>query len=669
MTRSGDVIQKVKPCFLMSPLSVAQYLDPRLTRFDTVIFDEGSQVRPEDGIGAILRGLQLVVAGDTRQLPPTSFFDSFTDDEDEEQYEVGASDVESILHQARRSFSSKRLKWHYRSRHESLIAVSNKEFYENSLLIYPSPFASEDSLGLSFRHIADGVYDRGKSRCNRIEARAVAQAVVEHFRVTPDLSLGVGTFSSAQQTAVHEEIETILREQPELEDQFVRNDGENFFVKNLETIQGDERDVIFLSICYGFDQMGKLSTNFGPLNKIGGERRLNVLITRARRKSVVFSNFRAQDLPIKSNSPKAIRALKVFLEYAESGRLTEQEIVGEDTDSPFEDSVLDFLRSYGHEVRKQVGTAGFRIDLAIVNPESPGRYLLGVECDGAMYHSSRMARERDRLRQDILENMGWKNRLYRIWSTDWFMNKAVAQRRLLEAIEAVRTIPYEMDMPASSHAVSDIVGSKSETVDPATISNDAPPIESSSSQSRDGLFQPYVACNSLDISTSGEILAVPPGELADGVRQIVSIEHPIHRDEVVDRLRTFFGKGKAGSKIQKHIDNGITIAESKGWLVRDGEYLLDPANNEIRSRSRASRANPRIGTIYPGEIEGGILLLIERHFGLSREAIVTEVAREFGFRRKGTTIQESLTTRLDSLIKREVIEVDSNGIHLLAGKA
>jgi hypothetical protein len=341
LSHVGGLIQKIKPCFMMSPLSIAQFCEPRTARFDVIVFDEASQVRPEDALGALLRGNQAVVIGDTRQLPPTSFFDHLVDatDDDDEEHTVSVADMESILHQCRRSFPTKTLRWHYRSKHESLIAVSNQEFYDNHLLIYRSPIDTAAHIGVQFVHLPQAIYDRGRSSVNREEARAVVQAALEHYRQFPDKSLGVGTFNIKQQQAILDEVELQLRLHPEMEDCFASTREEHFFVKNLETIQGDERDVIFLSVGFGFDASGRLSRNFGPLNHEGGERRLNVLITRARERCVVFSNFRASDLALDASAPFGVRALKVFLDYAENRRLHSIEVTGGDTDSLFEEAV------------------------------------------------------------------------------------------------------------------------------------------------------------------------------------------------------------------------------------------------------------------------------------------------------------------------------------------
>ena len=434
LEKAGGMIKQIKPCFMMSPLSIAQYLDPtnEELQFDVVIFDEASQVKPEDALGAFMRGKTAVVMGDTQQLPPTSFFDQMSDADSDEE-EATSLDMESILHLCKLSFPVKMLKWHYRSRHESLITVSNREFYDDDLLVYPSPSHSDPELGLKFHYNPNTQYLRGASSKNPLEAKDVVEEIFNHFEKYGDTkSLGVGTFSVAQKNAILEELEVKRKEHPEYEPLFSDNKDERFFVKNLETIQGDERDVILISVGYGYDQDGKMSLNFGPLNQDGGERRLNVLITRAREKCVVFSNFKAYDMNLTANPPYGVKSLKEFLEYAENLTLGTH-AVDEYSKEPFEDAIASFLEENGYTVDRQIGCAGFRVDLAIVDDENPGKYILGITTDGKMYASSKVARDRDRLREQVLTGLGWK--LYHLWSTDWYRNRDLGRKKLLESIE------------------------------------------------------------------------------------------------------------------------------------------------------------------------------------------------------------------------------------------
>lgn len=437
LEKAGGTIKKIKPIFMMSPLSIAQYLDPTNPKlqFDVVIFDEASQVKPEDALGAFMRGKTAVVMGDTQQLPPTSFFDQMTDSEGGEEVAT-ALDMESILHLCKLSFPVKMLKWHYRSRHESLINISNREFYDNELLVYPSPSHNDPELGLKFHYNPNTAYHRGNSSANPKEAKDVVKEIFKHFAKYGDKkSLGVGTFSVAQKNAILEELEIERKAHPEFEPLFSDKKPERFFVKNLETIQGDERDVILISVGYGYDTEGKMSLNFGPLNQDGGERRLNVLITRAREKCVVFTNFKAHDMHLTANPPFGVKSLRNFLEYAENIQLNNQ-MREEIESSPFEDAIYKFLVNNGYNVDKQVGCAGFRVDLAVIDDENPGRYILGIECDGRIYASSKVARDRDRLRDQVLNGLGWN--IYHLWSTDWYRNRELAKNKLIETIEKTK---------------------------------------------------------------------------------------------------------------------------------------------------------------------------------------------------------------------------------------
>ncbi len=440
MTKAGNVILAIKPVLMMSPLSVAAYLAPGGAVFDLVVFDEASQVKPVDALGALVRASQAVVVGDDRQLPPTSFFDA-TIQVDGDDGANATSDIESILGLFRSQGAvQSMLRWHYRSRHESLIAVSNHEFYDDKLVVFPSPDGDIRELGLVYHQVADGIYDRGRSRRNEREASVVAQAVMDHARAQlakPSVdqhTLGVAAFSVAQMEAILDHLERHRRMDDSCEAFFHGHPHEPFFVKNLENVQGDERDVIFISVGYGRNAEGAVAMDFGPVNRDGGERRLNVLITRARRRCEVFTNLTADDIDLERSKQRGVRALKAFLAYAQTGSLDLPTVSDRDDESPFEDAVFRALTARGYQVSRQVGTGGFYIDLAVKDPEKPGRYLLGIECDGATYHRARSARDRDRLRQQVLEGLGWK--MHRIWSTSWFRHEDREIARLTEAIQA-----------------------------------------------------------------------------------------------------------------------------------------------------------------------------------------------------------------------------------------
>lgn len=440
--RAGGAIQSLKPCLMMGPQAVAQFLPPGLFHFDLVVMDEASQMRPEDALGAIARGEQIVVVGDPKQLGPTSFFDTQSDDDDDDIDEAAAMQAqtekeamesaevlplgasvlqksESILLAAARRFPTRMLRWHYRSRYPELIAFSNQEFYGGDLILFPHPGSDDGPHGLNFCGVDHGIYS---GRTNAKEAIAIVTAVRSHAADAPEKSLLVATMNQPQRELIDTLLQEAEKDDPSLASFRKRHDGtlEPFAVKNLENVQGDERDVVFISVTYGPDAAGALQQNFGPINKLGGERRLNVLFTRAKDRLDVFCSFDPTRLHVNEESPRGLMVLRDFLRYAKERTLAGGRFANREPDSDFEIEVAARLRGHGLEVHPQVGVAGYFLDMAVVHPDRPGCYLLAIECDGATYHSAKSARDRDRLRQGVLEGLGWS--FHRIWSTDWFRN-------------------------------------------------------------------------------------------------------------------------------------------------------------------------------------------------------------------------------------------------------
>ena len=429
--RSGRALLELKPCWMMSPLAVAQYLH-RGMKFDLVVIDEASQMTPENAVGALSRAAQAVVVGDTKQLPPTSFFQKVLDDSHTE--DDLREDSESILDMANVAFMPVRqLRWHYRSRHSALIQFSNQWMYKGELTIFPSAQEDHPDLGVELIEVP-GAY---KSRRNEIEARAIVRAAMHHMVHRPELSLGICTMNSDQKELILEEFERERDRNAKVQAFVEKWDEENdaleeFFVKNLETIQGDERDVMMISTLYGPEMPGgKVLQRFGPINSAHGHRRLNVLFTRAKRKIITFTSMKPTDILVDDSKNLGVRMFRAWLEYSKTGHIPEMAGQQGETESPFEDYVATQIERLGCEVVPQVGVAGFRIDLGIRHPDWPYGYILGVECDGAAYHSSKSSRDRDRLRQEVLEGLGW--RLHRIWSTDWFRNP----RKEIEVLKEV----------------------------------------------------------------------------------------------------------------------------------------------------------------------------------------------------------------------------------------
>lgn len=488
MSRIPDALTKLTPCLLMSPLSIAQYLAPGASTFDLVIFDEASQIPVWDAVGAMARGKQVVMVGDPKQLPPTSFFDraeSTADDEDVE------ADLESILDECiSANLPTRHLNWHYRSRHESLIAFSNQRYYESKLVTFPSPVTTDQAVKL--KAIA-GVYEKGGSRTNPVEARALVADLISKLRSPgfreSKMTMGVVTFNGEQQKLIEDLLDDARRKDPSLEPYFADSEIEPVFVKNLESVQGDERDIIYFSITYGRDAAGVVSMNFGPLNRQGGERRLNVAVTRARHELCVFASLRPEQMDLARTQANGVRDLKHFLEFAERGpralvEATPGSVGG--FDSPFEEAVSAALVKKGWQVHTQVGVSAFRIDLGVVDPDAPGRYLCGVECDGATYHRSATARDRDKLRELVLRGLGWE--ILRIWSTDWWidaqgtaeriharLNDLLAFSRAKRAAEDAAQEEARLLADAATAQVIAIVHADllAESVEPVTSANDA----------------------------------------------------------------------------------------------------------------------------------------------------------------------------------------------------
>lgn len=681
MDRAGAAVQAIKPVFMMSPMSVATFIPPGALEFDLVIFDEASQVKPVDAFGAMLRGQQAVVVGDSKQLPPTSFFDTLTHGEEAEEDESVTSDIESILGLMSASNAPQRmLRWHYRSRHESLIAVSNHEFYENRLVIFPSPDHSRERLGLVLHHLPDTVYGRGGSRTNPGEADVVAAAVLRHARSSPDRTLGVAAFSQPQAEAIITRVEALRREDPSCEAFFAAHPHEPFFVKNLENVQGDERDVIYISVGYGRDAGGYVSMNFGPLNGSGGERRLNVLITRARLRCEVFTNLTADDLDLSRTGSRGVLALKRFLRYAATGILDVPRATGRAADSPFEESVAAALRSAGYEVVPQVGSAGFFIDLAIVDSERPGRYLLGIECDGASYHSARSARDRDRLRQQVLEGLGWK--IHRVWSTDWFRHQERELRRLVTAIEHAKAAGVERAEPASSAASATVIDRISTPPIPAPpqVSGNAEVLArlravATGSQATHAGAAPappasqYVlATPSLRVQVS-EVHEMPLGEAARLVQEVVEVESPVHISEVIRRVTEGTGAARAGNRIRSTILAGVTRQERSGALRREGDFLWMPAlaDAPVRDRSQLPGQYKQLSLIAPQEIEQALLLVIAGGFGMQRDEAIDRAARLLGFQRVTAGMEMAVGAAVDNLLAAGRLETRNGQLFVVEG--
>ena len=643
MAKAGRAMQAIKPVFMMSPMSIANYLPPGAMKFDLVIFDEASQVKPVDALGAILRGKQLVVVGDSKQMPPTRFFDSIGGREDADEDDNQLADLESILGTMTGQRAPQRmLRWHYRSRHESLIAVSNQEFYDGKLVIFPNSNPADPALGIKYHYLPDTIYERGQSSANPLEARAVAEAAFRHARECPELTLGVAAFSVKQMQAVLDEVERMRMEDNSCEEFFGAHEHEPFFVKNLENVQGDERDVIFISVGYGRDENGKVSMNFGPLNSDGGERRLNVLITRARRRCEVFTNLRALDIDLARTSSRGVAVFKNYLHHAETGLLESSTETTGGVSTLFEEEVAEFLRQAGHSVQMKVGTAGFFIDLAIANPAQSGAYLLGIECDGPEYNRARTARDRDRLRQQVLEGLGW--RVHRLWSVEWFAHPKEEQARLLAAVEAARD-GKPVAVAEASENMDRLRGKRLEELRTIRREATSAKLTGAMSQLAYKIAKPGIRLG------KKELIDQPAEKLAEWVTEIVQVESPVHRDEVYERLFKAAGK-RPGARNAEAFEKGLVQAVAGQAVRQEGDFLFDAAATEVvvRDRRKLDSSDRKFELVADAELDAAILLAVGQSYGIEAEDISIASTRLLGFDRTLEPMRQRVDERVAAML-------------------
>ncbi len=656
LAETPGVAPYLKPCFLMSPLSVAQYLDAEQTDFDIVVFDEASQIPTWDAIGAIARGKQLIVVGDPKQLPPTNFF-SRMDGDDGVFNQNQIEDLESILDECLGSgLKVYNLLWHYRSRKEGLIAFSNYHYYANELHTFPSPHS--ENVGVSLVPVPQGFYDKGKSRTNRAEAQAITKEILQRLTDpnTAHMSIGVVTFSQAQQNLIMDLLDEARRENPAIEEHFGEDAEEPVFVKNLENVQGDERDVILFSICYGPDQAGRLSMNFGPLNRDGGERRLNVAVTRAKHEVVIFSTLRSEEIDLTRTRATGAAHLKSYLEYAERGpaaiAANIESAHTEDYDSVFEKEVAEFLRSKGYIVHTQIGCSGYRIDLAIVHPDAPGHYLLGIECDGATYHRAATARDRDRLRQAVLEGLGW--RIYRIWSTDWWRNSKNAKEDLLAEVEAAIEVPPQRETRPAPEP-------KESKPEPQVIdqyaSKIAAPTQETSPRKKD-----YPNITLIPHGPQEDFYEIRSrAAIRAQIARIIRDEGPITTNLIVRRVSQEWGFNRVASKIREIVHSNLPPRPSKSACKASETYWPESIDAKTYSEYRVAERDIRKFEDVPlEEICNAALDTLEKYITYPIEDFAAEVARHFGFNRVTKSTAQTVESAIQEMLRTGLITINEN---------
>lgn len=673
-----NLLPRLCPCLLMSPLSVAQYLDAETEPFDLVVFDEASQIPVWDAVGAMARGKDVVVVGDSKQLPPTSFFEKVAGDDDEEVGEDDVEDLESVLDECVGADVARlTLDWHYRSRHEALIAFSNHHYYGGRLLVFPSPARDIAGLGVRWREVPDGFYDTGGSRTNRREAEEVVAEIMRRLRdpVLSKFSIGVVTFSAAQQTCVEDLLDAARAGDPEVAAFFGDEVDEPVFVKNLENVQGDERDVMLFSIGYGPDRQGRVYMRFGPLGRPGGDRRLNVAITRARRELIVFSTLRPEQIDLSRVRWDGVRHLKTFLDYAARGTRAIDEAVtlgaARDFDSPFEADVCQALTARGWNLVPQVGCSGYRIDLGVLDPEEPGRFLAGIECDGATYHRAATARDRDRLREEVLRGLGWE--ILRIWSSDWWQFRERELDRIQGELERLLRAPREPvtveppEAPAAGAAQAVVaagaeaaleVASAKEAASPVPVEASAAPDPSPVAAPSRTVGRPYEAWEPVGRHPAESFLAASSTRvIQDAVTAMLAVEAPASRHRVALAVLGLFGKKRAGKKLVARFEKAVGSMPKDRRPVLRGEIMWradqDPDSYPgYRVAGESPQSQRRAEELPPEEVANAAAEVLGEAVAMPEEDLRRECIRRLGFGRTGGKLEAAAAAGLDCLEAR-----------------
>ena len=628
-----DLLHRMCPCMLMSPISVAQYIEADSAKFDLVIFDEASQMPTCEAVGAIARGKSIIVVGDPNQLPPTTFFDCNVYDEDNAHIE----DLESVLDDCLAlSLPSKHLRWHYRSRHESLISFSNVRYYDGKLHTFPSPDDLETKI--RYQHV-DGVYERGGSRQNKAEAAAVIQEIKRRLEdpALSKMSIGVVTFNSNQQSLLEDMLNDLFVKNPDLE-QIALENKEPIFIKNLENVQGDERDVILFSIGYGQDKQGKITLNFGPLNRDGGWRRLNVAVSRARYEMMVFSTLKSDQIDLKRTSAEGVVGLKDFLEYAESGKMLEHgRLSGGSQDGVVED-VARAIRERGYQVKTNLGSSGFKVDIGVVNPDNDSSYALGILCDGYNYMSSRSARDREIVQVNVLKDLGWK--VVRVWAMDWWTNRDGVIAELISKIEEAISGEYEEESYALEEPVRaceepdcDEVVSCAENIVPYEFTI----LETISPQVEDVIAGYYDIC------------------IKELVKQVIRTEAPITKELLCKRVLRSLNISRMGPRVALRMQTILEGLDLKKTVDVGDVYWTDEQIPEEYQLIRSS--NEREAMYIPfEEAKNAAIHVLDQQGAQPMDSLIREMSKLFGYSRVGDNVYMAMMQGIDLAARRSLID-------------
>lgn len=625
-----NLLSRLTPCMLMSPISVAQYFEADGEKFDLVIFDEASQMPTCEAVGAIARGTNVIVVGDPKQMPPTSFFSVNNIDEDN----LDKEDLESILDDCLSlSMPSQYLLWHYRSRHESLIAFSNAKFYDNKLLTFPS--IDDITSRVQFVHVA-GHYDKGKTRQNRFEARAIVDEII--FRLSDPIlqkkSIGVVTFSSVQQGLIEDMLTEVFATRPDLEKKALEAE-ESLFIKNLENVQGDERDVILFSVCYGPDETGRLSLNFGPINREGGWRRLNVAVSRARHEMKVFSTLKSDQINLNRSGSEGVAALKAFLSYAEKGKevLPIPSVSKMEKESGFEHIIADDIREAGYTVHTNIGCSDYKIDIAVVDKTNPSKYILGILTDGKNYFRANTSKDREIIQLDVLKALGWN--IHKVWSTEWWEHPGKVKADIRAAIAGAEEGNAEIELPLPV-SESQTLNSSSTAVTPQISAG-----------------VDYVICHLETVRTkSSDEFLLPQNQMLinSQILKVLSVESPISKNLICRRILSAWNISRMGSRVTSHFQQLFANAGIKAVSSGGNEFFWK--NPELIShykeyRIPVSDAEKREAEdIPPQEVSNAIREVLRNQISLTQNDLVRETAKLFGFARTGGNVEAAMMAGL-----------------------
>lgn len=654
-----NLLPRLTPCMLMSPISVAQYFDANAAKFDLVVFDEASQMPTCEAVGAIARGTSVIVVGDPKQMPPTNFFT--TNNVDEENIEK--EDLESILDDCLAlSMPSHHLLWHYRSKHESLIAFSNARYYENKLFTFPS--TDDLSSKVTFVKV-QGYYDKGRTRQNHAEGKAIVDEIVRRLS-DPTLSkksLGVVTFSSVQQILIDDMINEVFALRPDLE-RIALECPEPLFIKNLENVQGDERDVILFSIGYGPGEDGKVTLNFGPINRDGGWRRLNVAVSRARYEMKVFSTLTSDQIDLNRTGSEGVAGLKAFLAYAEKGKqaLPVRALKSDKTSSGFEYFLAAEIRKHGYEVHTHIGCSEYKIDICVVNPRNPSRYLLAILGDGKTYHAAKTSSDREIVQVEVLKMLGWN--IFKVWSTAWWENP---DKVLNDILSAIHKAEEGISIESKSVTFEDPIDVQL-AVDENLRNNDGAFLHEPRPQNRSLQREYEVAVVEVVLCSSSEDFFMwrHREKIKSQILQVLEIESPITKSLLSKRVLSGWGITRLGSRIYTHFE--ILFSELRMKQTIDGDkitYWKPDHQPEEYSVFRIATFEPHrrdADDLPVEEIANGIKEILANQISLSHSDLIKEASRLFGYFRIGTNVESAMTKGIQRTLNKGFVKAENGRI-------